>query len=255
MALLTLKDIVMDFDGFQAIDGLSLEVEEGEVRFLIGPNGAGKTTCIDVISGLINPTSGEVTFDGQRIDHTGEFDIVKLGIGRTFQNPTVFDDLTVIENVDLAASFRMKLRGLFRQRKGVSPEVANALDTVNMTPHGERKAGELSHGQKQWLEIAMLLAQDPRMLLLDEPVAGMSKEERTQTGELVTEIAQTRTVMIVEHDMDFVRRFATGVTVMHEGKILTEGTIDEVQANEQVQEVYLGRSKEEAESELEAEVS
>jgi urea transport system ATP-binding protein len=254
MALLELNDILMDFDGFHAIDGLSMQVEEGEVRFLIGPNGAGKTTCIDVISGLINPTSGVVTFDGERIDHTSEFDIVKRGIGRTFQNPTVFDDLTVIENVDLAASFRMKLRSLFRQRKGISPEVAAALETVNMTEHGERKAGELSHGQKQWLEIAMLLALDPRLLLLDEPVAGMSKEERTVTGELVTEIAKTRTVMIVEHDMEFVRRFATSVTVMHEGKILTEGSIDEVQANEEVQEVYLGRSKEDAEAELEAEV-
>jgi len=243
MAMLEIRNIIMDFDGFHAIDDLSMDVEEGEVRFLIGPNGAGKTTCIDVISGLINPTSGEVTFDGDRIDSTSEFDIVKRGIGRTFQNPTVFDDLTVVENIDLAASFRMGLFKLLRQRKGISAEVQNAMDTVGLSDHGERKAGELSHGQKQWLEIAMLLALDPRMLLLDEPVAGMSKEERTQTGDLVTEIAKTRTVMIVEHDMDFVRRFATSVTVMHDGKILTEGSIDEVQANEEVQEVYLGRSE------------
>jgi urea transport system ATP-binding protein len=243
MAMLEIRNIIMDFDGFHAIDDLSMDVEEGEVRFLIGPNGAGKTTCIDVISGLINPTSGSVTFDGDRIDRTSEFDIVKRGIGRTFQNPTVFDDLTVIENIDLAASFRMGLFKLLRQRKGISAEVQNAMDTVGLSDHGERKAGELSHGQKQWLEIAMLLALDPRMLLLDEPVAGMSKEERTQTGDLVTEIAKTRTVMIVEHDMDFVRRFATSVTVMHDGKILTEGSIDEVQANEEVQEVYLGRSE------------
>lgn len=243
MAMLEIRNIIMDFDGFHAIDDLSMDVEEGEVRFLIGPNGAGKTTCIDVISGLINPTSGTVTFDGDRIDSTSEFDIVKRGIGRTFQNPTVFDDLTVVENIDLAASFRMGLFKLLRQRKGISAEVQSAMDTVGLSDHGDRKAGELSHGQKQWLEIAMLLALDPRMLLLDEPVAGMSKEERTQTGDLVTEIAKTRTVMIVEHDMDFVRRFATSVTVMHDGKILTEGTIDEVQANEEVQEVYLGRSE------------
>jgi urea transport system ATP-binding protein len=243
MAMLEIRNIIMDFDGFHAIDDLSMDVEEGEVRFLIGPNGAGKTTCIDVISGLINPTSGEVTFDGDRIDSTSEFDIVKRGIGRTFQNPTVFDDLTVVENIDLAASFRMGLFKLLRQRKGISAEVQSAMDTVGLSDHGDRKAGELSHGQKQWLEIAMLLALDPRMLLLDEPVAGMSKEERTQTGDLVTEIAKTRTVMIVEHDMDFVRRFATSVTVMHDGKILTEGSIDEVQANEEVQEVYLGRSE------------
>lgn len=243
MAMLELRNIIMDFDGFHAIDDLSMDVEEGEVRFLIGPNGAGKTTCIDVISGLINPTSGSVTFDGDRIDRTSEFDIVKRGIGRTFQNPTVFDDLTVIENIDLAASFHMGLIKLLRQRKGVSAEVRSAMDTVGLSDHGERKAGELSHGQKQWLEIAMLLALDPRMLLLDEPVAGMSKEERTQTGDLVTEIAKTRTVMIVEHDMDFVRRFASSVTVMHDGRILTEGSIDEVQANDEVQEVYLGRSE------------
>jgi urea transport system ATP-binding protein len=243
MALLEIRNIVMDFDGFHAIDDLSMDVEEGEVRFLIGPNGAGKTTMIDVISGLINPTSGEVTFDGERIDRTSEFDIVKRGIGRTFQNPTVFDDLTVIENIDLAASFRMGIWKLLRQRKGISEPVATAMETVGLSDDGNRKAGELSHGQKQWLEIAMLLALDPRMLLLDEPVAGMSKDERVQTGELVTEIAKTRTVMIVEHDMEFVRRWATGVTVMHDGKILTEGSIDEVQANEEVQEVYLGRSE------------
>ena len=243
MALLEIRDVVMDFDGFHAIDGLSMDVEEGEVRFLIGPNGAGKTTMIDVISGLINPTEGSVTFDGDRIDHTSEFDIVKRGVGRTFQNPTVFDDLTVVENVDLAANFRLSIWKLLRQRKGVSEPVAEAIETVGLKDHAERKAGELSHGQKQWLEIAMLLALDPRMLLLDEPVAGMSKEERTQTGDLVTEIAKTRTVMIVEHDMDFVRRFATSVTVMHDGRILTEGSIDEVQANEEVQEVYLGRSE------------
>jgi urea transport system ATP-binding protein len=243
MALLEIRNILMDFDGFHAIDDLSMDVEEGEVRFLIGPNGAGKTTMIDVISGLINPTAGEVTFDGERIDRTSEFDIVKRGIGRTFQNPTVFDDLTVIENIDLAASFRMGIWKLLRQRKGISEPVANAMETVGLSGDGNRKAGELSHGQKQWLEIAMLLALDPRMLLLDEPVAGMSKDERVQTGELVTEIAKTRTVMIVEHDMEFVRRWATSVTVMHDGKILTEGSIDEVQANEEVQEVYLGRSE------------
>jgi urea transport system ATP-binding protein len=248
MALLEIRNVVQNFDGFLAIDDLSMDVEKGEVRFLIGPNGAGKTTLIDVISGLNNPTSGVATFDGEQITRRGEFDIVKMGIGRTFQNPTVFDDLTVIENVDLAASFRMKLWSLFRQRKGVSDEVSEALTTVGLLDQGERKAGELSHGQKQWLEIAMLLAQDPRLLLLDEPVAGMSKEERTITGELVTEIAKTRTVLIVEHDMDFVRRFASSVTVMHEGKILTEGSIEEVQANAEVQEVYLGRAKEEVEA-------
>jgi len=244
VALLEVRELVVDFDGFHAVDGLSLDVSEGEVRFLIGPNGAGKTTLVDVITGLTKPSSGEVSFAGESLNGRNEFDIVRMGMGRTFQNPTVFDSLTVVENVDLAASFRLPIRKLFRRRKGVSDAVAQALDTVGLVDESSRIAGVLSHGQKQWLEIAMLLVQDPRMLLLDEPVAGMSKEERTRTGELLTEIARTRTVLVVEHDMEFLRRFASSVTVMHEGKVLCEGSVAEVQANPIVQEVYLGRSAE-----------
>ena len=242
-ALLTLHNVEVDFDGFKALKGLSFTISQGEVRFLIGPNGAGKTTAVDVITGLTKPTSGHVSFAGETITGKSEFDIVALGIGRTFQNPTVFDDLTVLENVDLAASYRLGLRKLMRRRKGISAPVAEALELIGMTDDAERPAGELSHGQRQWLEIGMLLAQDPRLLLLDEPVAGMSKPERQRTGELLHEIAKTRTVLVVEHDMEFLRQFASVVTVMHEGAVLCEGDVATVQADPTVQEVYLGRSR------------
>ena len=241
--LLELQDVKVDFDGFLALKGLTFTINQGEVRFLIGPNGAGKTTAVDVITGLTKPTSGQVEFAGEVITGKSEFDIVKLGVGRTFQNPTVFDDLSVVENVDLAASFRLGLVKLFKRRKGISAQVAEALEMIGMTDQAERPAGELSHGQRQWLEIGMLLAQDPRLLLLDEPVAGMSKPERQKTGEMLHEIAKTRTVLVVEHDMEFLRQFASVVTVMHEGAVLCEGDVATVQADPTVQEVYLGRSR------------
>jgi urea transport system ATP-binding protein len=241
--ILEMKGVEVDFDGFKALKGLTFTINQGEVRFLIGPNGAGKTTAVDVITGLTKPTAGQVDFNGEKLTGTSEFDIVKMGIGRTFQNPTVFDDLTVVENVDLAASFRMPLRKMLRKRKGISEPVAEALEMIGMTADGERPAGELSHGQRQWLEIGMLLAQDPKLLLLDEPVAGMSKPERQRTGEMLHEIAKTRTVLVVEHDMEFLRQFASVVTVMHEGTVLCEGDVATVQADPTVQEVYLGRSR------------
>jgi urea transport system ATP-binding protein len=241
--LLEIRGLEVVFDGFRAIDGLDLDVAEGEVRFLIGPNGAGKTTLIDVVTGLTHPAAGRVTFDGQSLLGRPEHRIVRLGVGRTFQTASVFEQLTVLENLDLAASFRLPMRRLVRRRKGVEEPVTEALRTVGLTDLAESRAEVLSHGQKQWLEIGMLLVQDPKLLLLDEPVAGMSKEERTRTGELLHEIAKTRTVIVVEHDMEFLRRFANRVTVMHEGQILCEGTVAEVQADERVQEVYLGRSR------------
>ena len=241
--LLQLQNIEVDFDGFKALNDLTFQINQGEVRFLIGPNGAGKTTCVDVITGLTKPTSGYVEFAGEKITGKSEFDIVKLGVGRTFQNPTVFDDLLVVENIDLAASYRMGLGKLFRQRKGISQPVAEALEMIGMTDIAHKPAGTLSHGQRQWLEIGMLLAQDPRLLLLDEPVAGMSKPERQTTGELLHEIAKTRTVLVVEHDMEFLRQFASVVTVMHEGTVLCEGDVATVQADPTVQEVYLGRGR------------
>ncbi len=242
--LLEIRDLVVAFDAFHAIDGLDLTLHEHEVRFVIGPNGAGKTTLIDSITNLVRPTSGSIRFAGEELVGQKEFAIVRAGIGRTFQKPSVFDELTVLENVDLAASFRLPFRSLLKRRKGTSDSVAELLESVNLTEHAENPAGSLSHGQKQWLEVAMVLVQRPRLLLLDEPVAGMTEKERLHTGELITQIAsEGTTVLVIEHDMDFVRRFAHKVTVMHEGKILTEGTVAEVQCNETVREVYLGRPR------------
>jgi urea transport system ATP-binding protein len=241
--LLEIRDLEVVFDGFRAIDKLDFTVAEGEVRFLIGPNGAGKTTVIDVVTGLTKPAGGTVTFAGTSVLGLPEHKIVRMGVGRTFQTASVFEQLTVVENLDLAANFRQPLRALLRRRRGVSDAVGAALETVGLADQGECLAEVLSHGQKQWLEIGMLLVQDPHLLLLDEPVAGMSKDERTRTGELLHEIARTRTVVVVEHDMEFLRRFANCVTVMHEGQVLCEGTVAEVQADPRVQEVYLGRSR------------
>ncbi|HTN25458.1 MAG TPA: urea ABC transporter ATP-binding protein UrtD [Solirubrobacteraceae bacterium] len=243
-ALLEIRDLVVAFDAFHAVDGLDLTLQEQEVRFVIGPNGAGKTTLIDSITNLVRPTSGSIMFAGEELVGCKEHAIVRTGIGRTFQKPSVFDELTVLENVDIAASFRLPFRSLLRRRRGMSAEVAEALEQVHLTAQAGDAAGSLSHGQKQWLEVAMVLVQKPRLLLLDEPVAGMTQKERLHTGELITQIAQEgTTVLVVEHDMDFVRRFAHKVTVMHEGKILTEGTVAEVQRNETVREVYLGRPR------------
>jgi urea transport system ATP-binding protein len=239
--LLEITDLHVAFGDFKAIDGVDLRVDAGELRFLIGPNGAGKTTLIDAITCLNKPT-GSIRFAGLELTGRKEFEVVRLGIGRTFQTPSVFEQLSVLENIDLAASFRRPLRSLVRKCKGVDPAVEQAMETVGLSAEADRLAGVLAHGQKQWLEIGMLLAQDPRLLLLDEPVAGMSKAERTKTGELLQAIALKKTVVVIEHDMDFLRRFASRVTVMHEGKILCEGSVTEVQANPMVQEVYLGRA-------------
>ncbi|MGH9279950.1 MAG: urea ABC transporter ATP-binding protein UrtD [Acidimicrobiales bacterium] len=241
--ILEVRGLYVVFDGFRAIDGLDLTVDEGEVRFLIGPNGAGKTTLIDTITGLTKPAGGTISFSAQPLVGLLEWQIVRLGVGRTFQTASVFEHLTVVENLDLAASFRKPFRSLLRKRRAITEPVALALDEIGLADRASDLAGVLSHGQKQWLEIGMLLVQDPRLLLLDEPVAGMSKEERTRTGELLRKIALSRTVVVVEHDMDFLRRFANRVTVMHEGKVLCEGTVAEVQADTRVQEVYLGRSR------------
>lgn len=244
-ALLEIRGLEVVFDGFRAINGVDLTVRRGELRFLIGPNGAGKTTLVDVITGLTRPGRGSVTFAGTSLVGRREHEIVRLGIGRTFQTSVVFEELTVLENLDLAAGFRRHLAAMFRRRRGVSPIVADALDTIGLGELAERPAGVLSHGQRQWLEIGMLIAQQPRLLLLDEPVAGMSQDERERTGELLTEIAKDHTVIVIEHDMEFLRRYASQVTVLHEGAVLVEGDVAAVQADPRVQEVYLGRSGQE----------
>ena len=242
--LLKIRGLGVSFDGFHALTDVDLDATEGEVHFLIGPNGAGKTTLVDIVTGLTKPTTGSVRFAGQELIGRKEHEIVHLGIGRTFQTASVFEALSVADNLDLAASFRIGLRRMLRRRRGTDPRVAEALETTGLAAVADRPAGSLSHGQKQWLEIGMLLVQEPRMLLFDEPVAGMSPDERTRTGELIRLTAERCTVLVVEHDMDFLRRFATKVTVLHEGKVLRHGaTVAEVQADERVQEVYIGRAK------------
>ncbi|GGP71133.1 urea ABC transporter ATP-binding protein UrtD [Saccharothrix coeruleofusca] len=244
--VLEVRGLRVVFDGFAALDGVDLTVAEGELRFLIGPNGAGKTTLIDVITGLTRPAAGSVRFDGVELVGLREHRVVRLGVGRTFQTAAVFEELSVVDNLDLAAGFRLPLRSLLRRRRGISDEVAAALETAGLTALADRPAGVLSHGQRQWLEIGMLLVQRPRLLLLDEPVAGMSRDERERTGGLLERIARTHTVVVVEHDMEFLRRYAREVTVLHQGRVLREGSVAEVQDDPRVREVYLGRSKGEA---------
>jgi urea transport system ATP-binding protein len=248
--LLEVRGLNVVFSGFHALTDLDFTLEAGELRFLIGPNGAGKTTLIDVVTGLTRPASGSVTFAGQELVGRREFQVVRAGVGRTFQTSVVFEELSVLDNLDLAAGFRRRLPALLRRRHGVSDDVAAALDTIGLGALADRPAGVLSHGQRQWLEIGMLVVQRPRLLLLDEPVAGMSRDERERTGELLQSVARDHTVLVVEHDMDFLRRFASTVTVLHEGRLLCEGTVTEVQADPRVQEVYLGRTRDELESEV-----
>lgn len=241
--LLEIRDLVVSFDGFRAVDGVDLTVEQGELRFLIGPNGAGKTTIVDMITGLTKATEGSILFEGNELLGLSEFEIVRRGIGRSFQKATVFGALTVVENLDLAASFRMAYPKLFRRRRKVTEVVAATLERIGLTDVAHRHAGVLAHGQKQWLEIGMLLVQEPKLLLLDEPVAGMTPQERADTGALLESLTGDHTIMVIEHDMAFLRAFARKVTVLHEGKILLEGTVDQVQGNPLVQEVYLGRAR------------
>jgi urea transport system ATP-binding protein len=214
------------------------------MRAIIGPNGAGKTTMMDVITGKTRPDSGEVLFDNGNVDLTVEDEaaIAQLGIGRKFQKPTVFENHTVGDNVLLALEAdRTVRRNLFWRPNGDADRISAILETTGLKAHRDRVAGALSHGQKQWLEIGMLIAQNPKLLLVDEPVAGMTDAETRTTAELLKDIARSRTVIVVEHDMEFVRMLGVKVTVLHEGSVLAEGSIDEVSANERVVEVYLGR--------------
>ena len=243
--VLEVRGVAVSFDGFRALDGVDLTVQQGELRFLIGPNGAGKTTLVDCITGLTTPTGGDVLFEGRSIRRLREHQRVRIGIGRTFQTPSVFDTLSVLDNLDLAESFRHAFVRLFLRRRGVSDAVAATLERVGLQADRDKPAGTLSHGQKKWLEIGMLLVQQPKVLLLDEPVAGMSPQERVETGMLLQELAGDHTLVVIEHDMAFLRRFAHTVTVLHEGRILSEGTVEAVQADERVREVYLGRSRDE----------
>lgn len=242
--LLYLDNVSVTFDGFKALNGLSLYVAEGEMRAIIGPNGAGKTTMMDVITGKTRPDEGIVAF-GQSTDLTklDEASIAELGIGRKFQKPTVFEGHTVYDNILLALDRpRDVLDTLFDiSGKADRTRIKEILETTRLTSQQNDLAANLSHGQKQWLEIGMLLAQDPKLLLVDEPAAGMTDAETADTARLLKEIAKTHSVVVVEHDMDFVRALDVKVTVLHEGSVLAEGSLDQVSANQDVIDVYLGR--------------
>jgi urea transport system ATP-binding protein len=242
--LLYLDGVTVSFDGFKALDDLSLILEPGEMRAVIGPNGAGKTTMMDVITGRTRPDSGRVVFgadtDLTRLDEPA---IARLGIGRKFQRPTVFEPLSVRDNLLLALSGDRSPRFALRARETAAERarIDEILATIRLSAERDRQAAGLSHGQKQWLEIGMLLAQEPRLLLVDEPVAGMTDAETEATAELLREINRTRSVVVVEHDMGFVRALGVKVTVLHEGTVISEGSIDHVSADPRVVEVYLGR--------------
>ena len=242
--ILYLEDVCVSFDGFKAINNLSLDIAPGELRCIIGPNGAGKTTMMDIITGKTRPDSGTVFF-GSTIDllRYKEPDIAQLGIGRKFQKPTVFEQLTVFENLELALKTNKSVKSslLFRLDSVQSDRLADILHTIHLTDSVHRLAGTLSHGQKQWLEIGMLLMQDPKLLLLDEPVAGMTDEETARTAELFLTLKGKHSLMVVEHDMSFIRTISDIVTVLCDGAVLAQGTLDQVQADERVIEVYLGR--------------
>jgi urea transport system ATP-binding protein len=243
-AMLYLSGVSVSFDGFRAINNLSLAIEPGEMRAIIGPNGAGKTTMMDIVTGKTRPDDGDVYFDGTHdLTRLDETEIAGLGIGRKFQKPTVFDFHTVEDNLLLALKDDRRARATLRwsERADDLRRIDALLDTIRLAHARPRLAGSLSHGQKQWLEIGMLLAQQPKLLLVDEPVAGMTDAETQQTAELLKEINRDRTVVVVEHDMAFVRALGVKVTVLHEGSVLAEGSIDDVSADERVIEVYLGR--------------
>jgi urea transport system ATP-binding protein len=242
--ILYLDGVSVSFDGFKALNDLSLTIDDGELRCIIGPNGAGKTTMMDVITGKTRPDAGTAFF-GQTIDLTQltEAEIAHAGIGRKFQKPTVFEQHSVFENLELAMKADKRARTAVRARLGAADldRIAETLEVIQLRDHVHRSAGLLSHGQKQWLEIGMLLMQEPRLLLLDEPVAGMTDEETMRTAELCQSLAGRHSVVVVEHDMDFIARIARTVTVLHEGSVLAEGPMDVVQADPRVIEVYLGR--------------
>jgi len=240
--LLALENVTVSFDGFRAVNELNLYIDKGELRVIIGPNGAGKTTVLDLICGRTRVSEGSIKFKNQEITTYKEQQIVRLGIGRKFQTPTIYEDLTVFENLELSMPLGRSVVGaLFWDRtQQVKERVHEISEMIFLKDHLDRLAQTLSHGQKQWLEIGMLLIQDPELLMLDEPVAGMSVSERVKTAELLNEIIKNRSVIVIEHDMKFVESIAHRVTVLHQGKVLAEGDMQSVQANPRVKEVYLG---------------
>ncbi|UVT16700.1 MAG: urea ABC transporter ATP-binding protein UrtD [Nitrospira sp.] len=245
--ILNCENVIVDYDGFKALNNCNFSVHYNELRVVIGPNGAGKTTLLDVICGKTKPASGKVIFgkDNNLVGKNAE-DITKLGVGRKFQAPSVYGNLSVWQNLDL--SVKRASKGVFPTLVGRSSpaereQISEVLQTIGLTEHAHARAGSLSHGQKQWLEIGMVILQDPSLLLVDEPVAGMSDKETEQTGRLLMTLSEKHAIVVIEHDMDFVRQIARIVTVLAEGTVICEGTVEKVQADDHVREIYLGRAK------------
>jgi urea transport system ATP-binding protein len=246
--ILEIENLTVSFDGFKALNGLNFSMDEGELRVIIGPNGAGKTTFLDIITGKVQPTEGEVRFKGKNLKLLSEHRIARLGIGRKFQTPRVYLNLTPKENLELSCNQSKTVLGsLFRKASfGEKLTVKGLLETIGLVTKADIKAGLLSHGEKQWLEIGMLVAQSPDLLLVDEPVAGLTDEETMLTGDLLISLAQSHSIIVIEHDMEFVRQIARTVTVLHQGSRLCEGSMEEVQNDPRVIEVYLGHVEEAA---------
>ncbi len=244
--LLFMSGVAVAFDGFRALDGVDFYLDPGELRVVIGPNGAGKTTLLDVICGRVRPAAGQVVFRNTDLVGRAEHEIAALGIGRKFQTPGVYPELTVAEHLELSAR---QPKGVFatlhgRRPAGVGRRIAEALELIELADRRDVRAGLLSHGEKQWLELGMLIVQEPELLLLDEPVAGMTDQETEKTARLLSELARRHALLVIEHDMAFVRAIAHRVTVLHEGRVLCEGPVDLVQRDPRVVEVYLGRARE-----------
>ena len=240
--ILSIQNLTVSFDGFMAVDNLSMSIDEKELRVIIGPNGAGKTTLLDMICGKTKPTSGSIRFRDVELTRLPDFQIVRKGVGRKFQTPSIYEDLTVGENLEISIpqAHGVWASILFKRTKQVKERIGGVAEQIMLADHLQTKSGKLSHGQKQWLEIGMLLVQDPHLLLLDEPVAGMSPRERELTAELLKTIALGKSLVVIEHDMDFVKSIANKVTVLHQGQLLSEGSVDQVQNDPRVIEVYLG---------------
>ena len=240
--LLAIEDLTVSFDGFKAVDGLNFYLDEDELHVIIGPNGAGKTTVLDMICGKTAATAGSIKFRNKELTKLSEHAIVHAGVGRKFQNPSIYENLSVFENLEISYPKGHGVFGalMFKRDKAVKDRVEEVAEEINLKDELHTQAGLLSHGQKQWLEIGMLLIQDPQLLMLDEPVAGMSVKERQDTAELLKKICKGRAVLVIEHDMEFVKSIAHKVTVLHQGKILAAGDMDQVQNDPKVIEVYLG---------------
>lgn len=247
-SILDVRDLTVSFDGFKALDNLDFFMQRGELRFVIGPNGAGKSTLLDVITGKTHPDSGAAWFDASfNVLRMPEHLLVRRGIARKFQTPSIFRSLSVYENLEVSAGFSDSLPRLLRPAaRALRDRVEPVLALIGLQGRRDTPAGTLAHGEKQWLEIGMLLVQEPKLLLLDEPVAGMTRPERMRTGELLVEITRRCSVLVVEHDMEFLRNFASTVSVLHMGRLLCQGPVQQVQSDPRVVEVYLGRSHQRA---------